>query len=249
MNRQPGTAVLLAAGRGRRLRPTTDHTPKPLLPVDGRSVLDYVLTAVRLAGIGQVVVVTHHLAEQIEAYVGDGSAWGLRAVACRQPATDGTARALEAAAAAYPALFDAERPFLLAATDYALAPHALADLIAAHIATDHDLTVSIKPRSPGEIDGRSSAVVDGDGRLQRIIEKPTAEERVGPWVAGLLFVLPGAALTYLAEAEPSPRGEVELQSVINRLLTEGYTAGVFEQEAPREPAIKDKGSYEIFPGS
>lgn len=249
MTRQPGTAVLLAAGRGQRLRPATDHTPKPLLPLDGRPLLDYVLTAVRWAGIGQVVVVTHHLGEQIEGYVSDGSAWGLRAVFCRQPALDGTARALAAAAATYPALFNPERPFLLAATDYALAPGALAELVAAHVASAHDLTVSIKRRPPGEPSGRSSAVVDDDGRLMAIIEKPTAGKAVGPWVAGLLFILPATTLGYLDAVAPSPRGEVEIQSVINRLLAEGYSAGVVEQEAPREPANEDKERYEILPGS
>jgi NDP-sugar pyrophosphorylase family protein len=237
VNRRPGTAVLLAAGRGDRLRPATDTTPKPLLPVGGRPVLDYVLTAVRLAGIGQVIVVTGHLGEQVEAYVGDGSAWGVRAVCCRQPYLGGTAHALATAATAYPALFDRERPFLLAATDYALPPGALAELVAEHTAGDADLTVSVKRLPPEAIRGRSSAVLDDDGRLVRIIEKPGPDEARGPLAAALLFVLPAAALDYLAAVEPSPRGEAEIQSVINRLLEDGYVAGVVEQEASPEPTV------------
>ena len=73
----PKVAVLLAAGRGKRLRPHTDHTPKPLLPINGRPTLDFVLEAVIKAGIERVCLVTHHLEEQIHDYIGDGSRWGL----------------------------------------------------------------------------------------------------------------------------------------------------------------------------
>ena len=69
------SAILLAAGRGKRQRPYTDEMPKPLLPVRGRATLDYVLIAVRRAGVKRVCIVTHHLQEKIIQYVGDGSAW------------------------------------------------------------------------------------------------------------------------------------------------------------------------------
>ena len=234
MNRQPTVAVLLAAGRGRRARPETDHTPKPLLPVAGRPTLDYVLTAAARAGIRDVVVVTHYLAEQIEHYVGDGTSWGLRVVCCRQPHLGGTAHALQTAITDYPALFDRERPFVLSATDYALAPDALTELVTAHAANGADMTVSLKQFPSADILGRSSVVLGSDGLIVQIIEKPAPEQIAGPWVASLLFVLPGAVLDYLWDSPASPRGEVEIQSVINRLLDGGFTAGGLVQEAPRE---------------
>src|SRR5215216_2646780 len=55
------SAILLAAGRGKRQRPYTDLTPKPLLAINGRATLDYVLMAVSKAGIERVCIVTHHL--------------------------------------------------------------------------------------------------------------------------------------------------------------------------------------------
>jgi MurNAc alpha-1-phosphate uridylyltransferase len=67
------SAILLAAGRGKRQRPYTDEIPKPLLPVRGRATLDYVLTAVRRAGIERACLVTRHLEEKIFEFVGDGS--------------------------------------------------------------------------------------------------------------------------------------------------------------------------------
>ncbi|MDY0000844.1 MAG: phosphocholine cytidylyltransferase family protein [Polyangia bacterium] len=62
-------AVILAAGVGSRLRPITDHTPKGLVRVAGRPILDYALEAFYKAGIGEVLVVTGHLHGQIEAHL------------------------------------------------------------------------------------------------------------------------------------------------------------------------------------
>src|SRR6059058_3116026 len=62
-------AIILAAGLGTRLRPHTLTMPKPLLPVRGRPILDWTLAALPPA-VGRVVVVTHYLAEQVEAYLG-----------------------------------------------------------------------------------------------------------------------------------------------------------------------------------
>src|SRR5207248_6782460 len=61
-------AVILAAGLGTRLRPHTLTTPKPLLPIQGRPILDWALGALP-AAVDRVVVVVHHLGEQVEAYL------------------------------------------------------------------------------------------------------------------------------------------------------------------------------------
>ena len=60
-------AMILAAGRGERMRPLTDHTPKPLLPVAGRALIDYHLAALARAGLREVVINHAHLGVQIEA--------------------------------------------------------------------------------------------------------------------------------------------------------------------------------------
>ena len=234
MAQRPLTAVLLAAGRGKRLRPITDHTPKPLLPVEGRPTLDYVLTAASRAGIQQVCLVTHHLSDQIEAYAGDGSAWNLAVVTCRQDPLAGTADALRTAATAHPALFDRDQPFILTATDYILPGDYLANLTAAHAGGGSDMTISLKELPPEKIVTSSSARFLANGKIECIIEKPAAEEINSPYSASLTFVLPGTTLDYLSTMRPSPRGEYEIQSVINRMLQDGYTARGLAQEAPRE---------------
>lgn len=70
-------AMILAAGRGERLRPLTDVTPKPMLLVHGRPLLEHQLGWLRDAGIKNVVINLHHLGEQIEAYFGDGEKFGV----------------------------------------------------------------------------------------------------------------------------------------------------------------------------
>lgn len=70
-------AMILAAGRGERMRPLTDHCPKPLLTVAGKPLIIYHLERLVAAGIRDVVINIAHLAEQIPAALGDGSRWGL----------------------------------------------------------------------------------------------------------------------------------------------------------------------------
>lgn len=74
----PVTAVLMAGGRGERLRPLTDQIPKPLLPVGGKPILEHNLIRLRQAGITDFVISIRYLGDQIKTYFGDGSAWGVQ---------------------------------------------------------------------------------------------------------------------------------------------------------------------------
>ena len=71
-------AMILAAGKGERMRPLTLHTPKPLLPVAGKPLIEYHLERLAQAGFREVVINHAWLGEQIEQYIGDGSRWGLQ---------------------------------------------------------------------------------------------------------------------------------------------------------------------------
>jgi MurNAc alpha-1-phosphate uridylyltransferase len=70
-------AMILAAGRGERMRPLTDHTPKPLLKVGGKPLIVWHLERLAKAGFKEVVINHAHLGEQIEKALGDGSQWDL----------------------------------------------------------------------------------------------------------------------------------------------------------------------------
>ncbi len=71
-------AMILAAGRGERMRPLTVTTPKPLLRVGDITLIEHALMEVQKAGITDVVINVHHLRDQIMNYCGDGSAFGVR---------------------------------------------------------------------------------------------------------------------------------------------------------------------------
>jgi N-acetyl-alpha-D-muramate 1-phosphate uridylyltransferase len=70
--------MILAAGRGERMRPLTDRTPKPLLKVGGKPLIFWHIEKLAEAGFGTVVINHAHLGEQIEAAIGDGRRWNLR---------------------------------------------------------------------------------------------------------------------------------------------------------------------------
>lgn len=224
------SAILLAAGRGNRQRPYTDEVPKSLLPVQGRPTLDYVLTAVRRAGVEHVCIVTHHLEEKIRAYVGNGDPWKVHITFAHQNELRGNGDALMAV----PDDWIRDEPVIVAATDYILRETALLELVQAHEGYEADITMSLKNCPVEELTFRSSVDVDSRWRVKRIIEKPRREEIMSPYAASILFILPPQTWDYLPKIRPSTRGEVEMQSAIQRMIEDGYKAFGLLQPAPQE---------------
>ncbi len=72
------TAMILAAGRGERMRPLTDFTPKPLLKIKGKALIEYHLEKLALAGFEKIVINHHWLGEQIEIFLGNGDKYGIQ---------------------------------------------------------------------------------------------------------------------------------------------------------------------------
>jgi NDP-sugar pyrophosphorylase family protein len=224
------SAILLAAGRGKRQRPYTDEVPKPLLLVRGRTTLDYVLSALRCAGVARVCIVTHHLEQQIFDFVGDGSTWSLEVTFSHQDELRGNGDAL----LSVPKDWIRDEPVLVAATDYILEENALLELVRAHEGYQADITVSLKECPVEELISRSSVDVDSGWRIKRIIEKPRREEIMSPYAASILFILPSEIWDYLPKIEPSTRGEVEMQSAVQRMIEDGHRAFGLLQPAPQE---------------
>lgn len=70
--------IILAAGKGERMRPLTEHTPKPLLRAGGQALIEYHLQALKTAGLVDIIINLSWLGEQIEQWLGDGSCFGVR---------------------------------------------------------------------------------------------------------------------------------------------------------------------------
>ncbi|MEO8356685.1 MAG: nucleotidyltransferase family protein [Chloroflexota bacterium] len=224
------SAILLAAGRGKRQRPYTDVIPKPLLEVNGRATLDYVLTAVAKAGVERVCLVTNHLEEKIVDYVGDGSRWKLDASFAHQNELRGSGDALNSV----PREWIRAEPVMVGATDYILDQNYLLDLVQAHEKYSADITMSLKECTAEELSLRSSVDVDKDWRVRRIIEKPAREEIMSPYAASIMFILPYTFWHYLPKLKPSARGEIEMQSAVQMMIEDGYKAYGLLQATPEE---------------
>ena len=105
--------MILAAGRGERMRPLTDHTPKPLLEVGGKPLIAWHMERLAAAGHRHLVINHAHLGEQIEQRLGDGGAWG---VDIRYSA-EGEGLALETGGGIFRALPLLRDPFLVVNAD------------------------------------------------------------------------------------------------------------------------------------
>ncbi|MDR2189344.1 MAG: nucleotidyltransferase family protein [Azonexus sp.] len=106
-------AMLLAAGRGERMRPLTDHTPKPLLPVGGKPLIVWHLEKLARAGLRDVIINHAWLGQQIEQALGDGAMWGLTITYSPEP--PGALETAGGIAKVLPLLGDA--PFLVVSSD------------------------------------------------------------------------------------------------------------------------------------
>lgn len=234
----PTRAVVLAAGRGRRLRPHTDRVPKPLLSVNGRPTLDFVMTSLSRAGVTDVCLVVQYLGQQIENYVGDGAQWGMRTSFRHQKEILGAAHAVKEAAD-----FITQPTFILAA-DYLLPVDHLRQLKTTYLNEGSDLAVSLKRLSDREMSGRSSVRFDQNGAVVEIVEKPAPEDAPSNIGASMIFIIPSKVVDYLDGMKLSARGEYEFQSVVNRMLSDGYKITGLIQRVPPEWSPEENNDTE-----
>ena len=159
-------AVVLAGGRGTRLRPYTQVLPKPLMPVGDRPILDIVMRQLEHAGFSRVTISTGYLAQLIEAFFGDGSPYGVNIDYCREREPLGTVGALSM-------IDDLDEPFLVMNGDV-LTDIDYAELLRAHAEADAAITIATKQReievSLGVLEFHDDADAE---RLTGYVEKPT----------------------------------------------------------------------------
>ena len=91
---RPNSMVIMAGGKGKRLRPLTETCPKPLLPVAGKPMLEHILERAKAQGFHQFIIAIHYLGHLIEDYFGDGSRWQVNIDYLREDLPLGTAGAL-----------------------------------------------------------------------------------------------------------------------------------------------------------
>ncbi|MDW8046911.1 MAG: glucose-1-phosphate thymidylyltransferase [Chloroflexota bacterium] len=213
-------AVVLAGGKGSRLRPFTYSGAKQLLPIGNTPVLFFALRQIAEAGITDIAIVVGDTAEQVMAAAGDGSAFGARFTYLRQPAPLGIAHALGLARD-----FAAGEPVLLYLGDNMLRG-GIRDFVDRFRASDAAGAVIVR-RVPNPT--AFGVAVFEDGRLVRVVEKP-AEPPTDFAVVGIYAFRP-IVFDVVAAQRPSARGELEIADTINGLLERGCRIDVTLTEA------------------
>src|ERR1700687_1457811 len=174
-------AILLAGGKGTRLRPLTIHTPKPIVPIFERSVLHYQLDLLRqVAEIDQVVLSLNYQPRRIEEIFGDGSEAGVSIRYVVRPAPLGTAGAVRYAG-------DSLRESVVVFNGDVLTEVDLAAVIALHRERKAKATIVLTPVENPPAYGLVET--DADGNIRRFLEKPNPDEITSNTINAGIYVL------------------------------------------------------------
>ncbi len=206
-------AVILAAGKGTRMRPLTFTRPKHMLPVAGKPILEHIIGFLRSAGIKDIIIVVGSDNEYIVDYFGDGGRFDVNIEYVEQRKPLGLAHAISMARN----LLENEERFIAVLGDVLFKLN-LKDMLSFHMKKEAKATIAISevadPTPFGVV-----KIVDGF-RVERLIEKP----KVPPSnliIAGI-YIFEGELWDCINELKPSWRGEYEITDAIQLMVDRGY---------------------------
>ncbi|MBN1879220.1 NTP transferase domain-containing protein [bacterium] len=211
--------VLLAAGQGVRLKPLTDTTPKPLIPVAGVPILERIITGLVSAGINQLAVVVGHLSGMIQEYFGDGAQFGADIRYFQQANRDGTARAVLPAES-----FLMREPFFLGYGDILVES---SNYLKLRTCFEHHPNDSVISGWASDAPWTGGVLIREADRLTGLIEKPLRGSEPGNLINAGLMILQPDVLEHIRSVQPSPRGEYELTDALLSLAVV-TTVRIFE---------------------
>lgn len=232
-------AMVLAAGQGTRLHPLTEHTPKALVPVAGRPMIEYSLLLLKRYGIRDIIINLHHLGDQIESYLGDGKQWGLQITYSKEPELLDTGGGLLKAKR-----FLQDGTFIVINTDV-LIDLALSDLVAFHEKNRAVATLVLRPDPLADQFG--SMEIDGDGRIRRFLQTWTAATELSVPTTELMFtgvqVLEPRVFDYMAPDDTLRKFSTTKDTYPRMLLHQerlfGFRFGGFWQDVGTTSRIKE----------
>ncbi|HXY60871.1 MAG TPA: sugar phosphate nucleotidyltransferase [Chthoniobacterales bacterium] len=205
-------AVLLAAGRGTRMREMTADIPKPMLEVRGKPVLQHIVEGLRDAGIAEFLIIVGYRAETVQNFFGNGSAYKIGIQYATQATQDGTGRVVELARN-----FVGSGPFLLGYGDILVTPENYKRIV--ELPADVEALISV---IRGEDVTKGGAVfVNEQMNLVDLREKPKPGESTSPWYNAGLYAFRPSIFDFTRKLKPSPRGEYELTDAIRELAQSG----------------------------
>jgi dTDP-glucose pyrophosphorylase len=201
-------AVVLAAGRGTRMRELTDDLPKPMIEVRGKPVLQHIVEGLRDAGLRRFMIIVGYHAETVRNFFGDGQRHNVDIQYTTQTVQDGTGRVVNLARS-----FVGDSSFILSYGDILVSPVNYKRVV--DLPDDVEAIITV---TRGEDVSKGGAVfVNEQMELVDLREKTKPGEPRSPWYnAGLYAFRPGI-FEFIARLEPSPRGEYELTDAIRDL--------------------------------
>jgi glucose-1-phosphate thymidylyltransferase len=205
-------ALVLAGGRGTRLRPLTNTSAKQLFPVANKPVLFYGLEAIRAAGITDVGIIVGDTADEVRRVVGDGARFGLRITYIRQEAPLGLAHCVLIARE-----FLGDDDFVMYLGDNFLVG-GIQELVAAFGQGDYSAQILLTPVD----DPRSYGVAElgRSGQIVGLVEKPD-EPTSDLAIVGVYMFTP-AIHEAVRAITPSARGELEITDAVQWLIAHGH---------------------------
>jgi len=204
-------AVILAAGKGKRMRHLTRETPKPLLPIHGKPILERLIEQLRdEAAIREIFIVIGYLGGKIREHFADGAAWDVSLSYGIQQEQNGTGKAPEPARD-----WVGSSRFLLTNGDCYLSPGTFAHLISEF---REDGVIALKEST--ELIHGGAVELSPHGHLSRIVEKAEAGTVQTPWLNAGIYGLDPRLFDYTARLQLSPRGEYEITDALNAMAAQ-----------------------------
>jgi len=220
-------AVILAAGKGTRMKDLTNELPKPMLKVQGKPILEHILEGLVAAAIREIFIVTGFRADVIEQYFGDGKRWGVRIAYGRQVVQDGTGKAPELAKE-----FIGTDDFLLTYGDILVKPETYQQMLRRFREAQFSGLVTVTASQDVTKGGLN--FFDDSFCLTRLVEKPSQTQldelrRKGlllegqpVWYNAGIYIFRPVIFDFTAKLQKSPRGEYELTDALNALVAAGH---------------------------
>jgi dTDP-glucose pyrophosphorylase len=212
-------AVLLAAGRGTRMRQLTNELPKPMLVVRGKPVLLHIVEGLRAAGITDFLLIVGYRADAVQGFFGDGSCLHSRISYATQVVQDGTGRVVELARD-----FVADVSFILSYGDILIDPTNYERL--AEPSDEIEAIISVKRNE--DVTQGGAVFVNERFELTDLREKPQPGEPTSPWYNAGVYMFRSSIFDFTAKLERSARGEFELTDAIRNLALSGKKVQALE---------------------